>query len=126
MELAALIKAPDLMVNNYLKLAFLDSAKGNFNAAMRDMYQYSVLKDSVYNLNKSEQVAKLQAIYDAETKDKENQQLRAEKNFRDSQLKLQNQIIYAIGFGFFLTIIMAILLARQRRKIMSVNKILQE
>jgi signal transduction histidine kinase len=126
MEMAAIIKAPDLMVNSYLKMAYLDSAQGNYSAAMRDMYHYTILKDSVYNLSKSEQVAKLQAIYEAETKDRENRQLRAEKDRDQAQLQLQTQINVAIGLGLFLAITMAYLFARQRRKIFSVNKVLQE
>jgi tetratricopeptide (TPR) repeat protein len=125
-EMASIIKAPDLLVNNYLRQAKLDSAKGNYISALSGMYRYNSLKDSVYNLSKTEQVARLQALYESETKERENRQLRAEKEFKESQLRLQNQIIIAISIGLVLTIIMAWLLYTQRRKILSVNSILQE
>jgi hypothetical protein len=126
MEMASLIKAPDLLVNNYLKLSKLDSAKGNYGQALVNMYRYNSLKDSVYNLSKSEQIMRLQALYESETRDRENQQLRAEKEFKESQLTVQTQIIVGISIGLLLTLIMAWLLYKQRYKILSVNKILQE
>jgi tetratricopeptide (TPR) repeat protein len=125
-EMSYLIKAPDLLVNNYFRLSQLDSAKGEFKDALLNMYQYNLLRDSVYNLNKTEQIAKLSALYESETKERENEQLRNEKEFRESQLKLQKQIIVAISLGLLLTLLMAWLLFKQRHKILSVNKQLQE
>lgn len=126
MEMASLIKAQDLLVNNYLKLSRLDSAKGNYGQALANMYRYNTLKDSVYNQSKTEQIMRLQALYESETQDRENQQLRAESELRQSQVRLQYQIIIGISIGLILTLIMAWLLYKQRHKILSVNKILQE
>jgi signal transduction histidine kinase len=80
----------------------------------------------VYNLAKSEQIARLQVIYESENRERENRQLKIEQQFRESQLKQQRQIIWAISIGLLLTGIMAWLLYSQRHKVLSVNKILQE
>jgi signal transduction histidine kinase len=90
------------------------------------MYKHTVLKDSVYNLAKTEQIARLQTMFESETKERENQRLKSEQQFRESQLKLQRQVIYGISISLVLTDIMAWFLYRQRHKILSVNKILQE
>lgn len=126
MEMSSLIKVPDLLVNNYLKLSKLDSAKGNYSQALANLYRHTALKDSVYNLAKTEQIARLQMTFESENRERENAQLRSEQQFRESQLKLQRQIIYTISVGLLLTGIMAWFLYRQRHRILSVNKILQE
>jgi len=126
MEMSSLIKAPDLLVNNYLRLSKLDSARGNHNNALLNLYKYTTLKDSVYNLAKTEQIARLQMVFESEEKERENIQLKSEQLFRESQLNLQRQIIYAISTGLLLTGIMAWFLYRQRHKILTVNKILNE
>lgn len=125
-EMSSLIKVPDLMVSNYLKLSRLDSAKGNYDNALVNLYKHTTLKDSVYNLAKTEQIARLQMMFESEAQERENRQLKAEQSFKESQLKLQVQIIYAVSTGLLLTGIMAWFLYRQRYKILSVNKILQE
>ena len=126
LEMSSLIKAPDLLVNNYLRLSKLDSARGNHNKALVNLYKYTTLKDSVYNLAKSEQIARLQMAFESEEKERENNQLKSEQLFKESQLNLQRQIIYAISTGLLLTGIMAWFLYRQRHKILTVNKILNE
>lgn len=126
MEMSSLIKAPDLLVNNYLRLSKLDSARGNSSKALINLYKYTTLKDSVYNLAKTEQIARLQMMFESEEKERENNQLKSEQLFRESQLNLQRQIIYAISTGLLLTGVMAWFLYRQRYKILTVNKILHE
>lgn len=125
-DMARLIKVPDIQVKNYLKLSRLDSARGNYHQAFVNLFRYTSLKDSVYNLAKSDQIARLQLAFETETKERENRQLRSDQLFKESQLQLQRQIIFAISIGLFIAGIMAWLLYRQRHKTLSVNKILQE
>ncbi|MFZ2906799.1 MAG: tetratricopeptide repeat protein [Cyclobacteriaceae bacterium] len=125
-EMARLIKVPDIQVNNYLKLSRLDSARGHYLQAFVNLYRYTTLKDSVYNLAKSDQIARLQLAFETEAKEQENRQLRSDQHFKESQLQLQRQIIFAISIGLVIAGIMAWLLYRQRHKTLSVNKILQE
>jgi tetratricopeptide (TPR) repeat protein len=79
MEMSSLIKVPDLQVMNYLKLSKLDSARGNYHNALTAMYKHTVLKDSVYNLAKTEQIARLQTMFESEAKELENQRLKSEQ-----------------------------------------------
>jgi signal transduction histidine kinase len=114
------------MVENYLKYSRLDSARGKYGNALINLYRHQHLKDSLYNLAKTEQIARLQMIYESETRDRENRQLRTEQQLKESQLKLQQLIIYAISAGLIVTFVMAWFLYRQRHKILSVNKMLQD
>ncbi|MBX2956407.1 MAG: tetratricopeptide repeat protein [Cyclobacteriaceae bacterium] len=124
-EMAAFIKATDLMVVNYSKKAELDSARGDFVKALQNLYRYNTLKDSVYSLSKSEQIARLQMVYQTEVQEAENRQLRFEKNFRETRLRQQQQIIIFITIGLLLAGIMAWVLLVQRRRILTVNALLK-
>jgi tetratricopeptide (TPR) repeat protein len=117
MQLASNIKVPDLQINNYLRLSSLDSVRGNYKRALYYFMRHTALKDSVYNILKAEQIARLQTIYETEARDQENKQLRAEKALNDSKLGLQRTIIFVITAGLILAGILAWFLFRQRRKI---------
>jgi len=124
--MSSLINVSDLVVTSYLNFYKLDSARGHYKDALVHLYKYTTLKDSVYSLAKNEQIARLQMIYESEGKERENRQLKIEQEFRESQLNLQRQIIYAISIGLLLTGVMSWLLYKQRHRVLSVNKILQE
>ncbi len=118
MQLARTIKVPDLQVKNYERFARLDSARGNFSRALLYMSKHNALKDSVYNLLKAEQIARLQTIYETESREQENQQLRTERALKDSQLAVQRITLLAISAGLILAGIVAYVLYRQRKKIL--------
>jgi tetratricopeptide (TPR) repeat protein len=125
-SLASQIKVPDLQVNNYWGMFTLDSARSNYSQALRHLYRYTVLKDSVYNLLKTEQIARLQTIYETETRERENQQLRAERVLKDSQLKSQQLFLIGISISLVITGILAWMLFRQHRRILEVNRELKD
>jgi tetratricopeptide (TPR) repeat protein len=117
MQLATQIKVADLQVNNYLRISRLDSLRGNFRRALYFLSRHNMLKDSVYNLLKAEQIARLQTIYETETRDQENQQLRSEKELKESQLRAHKVTLVAITCGLVLAGILAWFLHLQRKKI---------
>ncbi|MBT1702734.1 tetratricopeptide repeat protein [Chryseosolibacter indicus] len=117
-ELADKIKVADLQVKNYLEFAHLDSARGNYENAFQHLSRHNKLKDSVYNLLKAEQVARLQTIYETETREEENRQLRTEREFKDAQLKSQRLSLVAISVCLGAVVVLALTLYRQRKKIL--------
>ena len=117
MTFSAQIKVADLQVNNYLRIAKLDSARGDYGRALYYLSRHNSLKDSVYNLLKVEQIARIQAIYETEARERENKQLRAEKELQESQLQGQKFVSIAIGACLVIVAIFAWMLNRQRRKI---------
>jgi tetratricopeptide (TPR) repeat protein len=118
MQLAQTIKVADLQVKNYLRFARLDSIRGNYNRAFYHLYRHNELKDSVYNLLKAEQIARLQTIYETESREQENKQLRTEKDLRESQLAFQKITLITISIGLLITGALAWMLYRQQRKIL--------
>lgn len=116
-NLAGRIKVADLQVRNFERFARLDSLRGNYSRAFFYLTKHNLLKDSVYNLLKAEQIARLQTIYETETREKENQELRTEKQLRDSQLALQRTTLIAISIVLLLAGVVSWILYRQRKKI---------
>ncbi len=125
-QLSAFIRVPDLMVTNYYRYARLDSARGNYKEALRYMYKYNQLKDSVFNLVKSEQMARLQLAYETENRERENQQLRAKNSINQAQIKFQRFVIASIAIGLLITISLSWILLRQRKRILKVNRMIRE
>lgn len=120
------IKAPDLRIDNYLEHFKIDSARGEYKQAIYYLSRYNALKDSVYNLLKAEQIARVQSIYENEFNERENQQLRVEKALKDEELRSKEGVLTVISIGLFIVGILAWILFRQHRQILKVNKKLQE
>lgn len=118
MRLASKIKVADLQVNNYQRMAKLDSARGNYSQAFMYLSRYNALKDSVYNLLKVEQIARIQTIYETEARERENKQLRAEKELQESQLQGQQRMLIAISVCLVVVGILAWLMNQQRKQIL--------
>jgi signal transduction histidine kinase len=98
-------------------MAKLDSARGNYSRAFLYLSRYNALKDSVYNLLKVEQIARIQTIYETEAHERENKQLRAEKELQESQLQGQQRMLIAISVCLIVVGILAWLMNQQRKQI---------
>ncbi|NBW38211.1 MAG: hypothetical protein EBR30_24960 [Cytophagia bacterium] len=120
------IKAKDLQARNYLYLFRLDSAQQRYDSAIHYLYQYNQLNDSLYRSSKSEQINRLQTIYETENRERENQELRTETILRTAEIKSQRIIILAIGIGLFVSSILVVIFFLQRKRILNVNKLLNE
>lgn len=121
-ELALTINVPDLKLKNYFLAYAIDSAQGNLANALQALRQYNLLKDSVYNLQKAEQISRLQTVYETEVRAREYKDLRYQQTLDNAQLKNQRIIIFVISLGLLLTSIMAIFLYRQQKQILLSNK----
>ncbi|HYG03730.1 MAG TPA: tetratricopeptide repeat protein [Chryseosolibacter sp.] len=116
--LASKIMVPDLQVKNYRRFALLDSMRGNNLRAYYYLNKHTLLKDSVYNLLKAEQIARLQTIYETEERANENQQLRTEKALRESQLAFQKISLVTVSIILIAAAVVSWILYRQRRRIL--------
>ncbi len=117
LKMTGQINVADLQVNTYLRLSSLYAQQGKLERALYFLTRHNSLKDSVYNLLKAEQIARLQTIYESDTREKENQQLRSERELRNSELRTQRITLIAISVSFLLAGIFAWFLYQQRRRI---------
>jgi len=120
------IQVPDLRITAYLEHFRIDSAMGHYDRALYYLTRHNALKDSVYSLLKSEQVERVQAIYETEMRERENRELRIEKELKDTQLAEQKNLVAAISVLLIVTAVFAVILFRQRKRILVVNANLKE
>jgi serine phosphatase RsbU (regulator of sigma subunit) len=67
--------------------------QGKYKEALLSIKQYQEVKDSIFNKDKTEQLARMQASYDNEKKEKENELLRKENDL--TKYKLETQTLFA-------------------------------
>ncbi|MBA4057175.1 MAG: hypothetical protein C0490_20850, partial [Marivirga sp.] len=121
-ELASRIDVPDLRITTYLEYSKLDSARGNYERALYYLTRHNTLKDSVYNLLKIEQIARVQAIYETEMHERENRELRIEKELKEAQLRSQKVLLIAGAVGLLVSGALVSMLIFQRRKTLKANE----
>ena len=125
-ELTGNIRALDLEARNYLSKFQLDSARGKFEQALHTLYRYNVLKDSLNTSSKSEQINRLQTIYETENRERENAALRAETEIRNAEIRSQRIVISVTAVGLVFSTLLLVLVFVQRQRILKVNKQLQD
>jgi tetratricopeptide (TPR) repeat protein len=116
------LNVPDLRITNYYEYFKVDSMAGNYRRALAYLSRHNALKDSVYNLLKAEQIARVQAIYEKERHERENQQLRTQTDLKEAELKSKEILIVAASVGLLITAFLAVILFRQRKEILRANE----
>jgi two-component sensor histidine kinase len=120
---------PDTRKGNHLLYRYsflfrLDTARGNYRAAIKDLTAFHAVNDSIYSANKSKQIEELKISYATEQKDKLLQLnkenillLTKQDDLQKTKLK-QGALIRNISFAGLglLIIIMALLYNRYRLK----------
>ncbi|GAB4423989.1 MAG: tetratricopeptide repeat protein [Bacteroidia bacterium] len=76
----------------FLYRAQNDSLLGDFAGALQHFQQYNLLKDSIFNEDKNEQIAKMQAMFERDQQEQENQLLHKDRNLKELQLRAQRQV----------------------------------
>jgi signal transduction histidine kinase len=102
----------------YKELADLNAEEGNYKKSNEYLNALILIKDSIYNEQRSEQINRLEAQYQLKEKDIQINQQETELGLKDSQLEKQR--ILNIGIGIisvlFLIIVILVWLNLGRRK----------
>jgi len=101
------------LADNHEALAVANDSLHNYEAAYRHQKQYTLLRDSLFNIEKAEQLSILQSSIDSELKDTELRRLRSEElRMREAQemeqanQSLFNSIVFIVLGGVLLLGIM--------------------
>jgi len=107
-----------LYMDVYSCLTNLYKETGNYQKALEAHMAYSNFKDSEFSENTNQQLAKLQAIYETDQKEKEIQLKNAELNQKDLKYKKQRIILYSLfgGMALFLALIFQVYQNLKRKK----------
>lgn len=124
--LAETVKANDLQVKNYERQSGILQAAGDYQSSIGYLLKRNKLRDSLYDVNRSQQIARLQVAFETDARLIENEQLKAARALQDARLRAQSFMIVAISGGLMIAGLLAIVFFRQRKKIIAVNALLRE
>jgi serine phosphatase RsbU (regulator of sigma subunit) len=120
------IAAHDLVADAYLGLTNWFKAQSDFEQAFAYHQKYTNLKDSLFNSQKSRQVAEMQVLYETEKKDLENQTLKNEKARQKAVINQQRIITLLVVVALVVSMVLAYNLFRQRQQKQKVNELLKQ
>ena len=111
-KMAEALQYVELQSNNYSELASIAQRKGRYQEAYEYFLKRSYLRDSLYAMEKTKQIAELNTKYESAKKEQQIQQ-------QDSRIRMQNFLFIGIGGLILLT---GLLIYSQYRR----NKLRQE
>ncbi len=104
------LRTPERLVNAYGQLSESYKALGRYDSALYYNVRYNALSDSLANLDKTKQIADMQAKYESVKKESEIQSLNVEKAQLVGIRNAKNGQILLLGAGLVATFILAGLL----------------
>ena len=103
----------------YQYLSLISESEGKYRDALAFYKLWAEIRDSIYNEESGEKLAKLQILYDISQKERENEILRQSSEIQNLQLsksRYQRIILIAVAISFFVLIIFLILLYQSKHK----------
>ena len=103
----------------YQYLSLISESEGRYRDALVFYKQWSDIRDSIYNEESGEKLAKLQIIYDISQKEKENEILKQGSEIQKLQIsknRYQTIILFAIAITLFVLFIFLVLLYQSKHK----------
>jgi len=94
LDIATKINSRPEVMDARKALADVYQAEGNYAKALEQFREYDIIKDSLFQEEKTKQIAELQTRYETEKKESEIRFLRQESDLKDSQLE-RNQALVA-------------------------------
>lgn len=93
-----------------LLLAKYHNQTGNNSKAFSTMINYNALKDSLHNESRMEKIVELQANFESEKKEKENELLRIKNQFTQEKLEKEEMRSYYLYLLFVLALLVILLI----------------
>lgn len=126
LEIAQKMGQTKVVKENYQRLAQIYAGLNQYQKAFDFQTKYQNLNDSIFNTESDARFAEMEAKYETEKKEKENQLLKAKNDQAQTQLALQNTKLYASTTGGVLVLLIAGLLQRSRQQQRKLNQKLEE
>ncbi|RLD77767.1 MAG: hypothetical protein DRJ10_11380 [Bacteroidetes bacterium] len=111
-------KSKHLLMNAYRQSSLTYEQLGMQSKAYQSLKQYSSYKDSIFDEESSDQLIKMQTIFETKKKEKENEILKRDKIINEKEIQKKTLINYAFlaGILFFIFLTGFIFLSRQKLK----------
>ncbi|OJJ23101.1 hypothetical protein BKI52_01760 [marine bacterium AO1-C] len=111
-DLAQKTGSRNVLKNNFLFQARLDSTQGKHLEALTYYQKYTMLKDSIFNQTKSAQIAQMKARFETEQKEKEILKLEKQQQAQENTIHRQNLIIIIAGLSLLLALFLVFVIYR--------------
>lgn len=108
------------------QLAMTYDSLSRYEEAYRALQQYNFWRDSVYNEEKTKELAQLQTNFEVAQRDKQNELLRKESALQESQIERQYTLILAALVAIGLMTALAFMQYRSRKKQKLANQSLSQ
>jgi serine phosphatase RsbU (regulator of sigma subunit)/tetratricopeptide (TPR) repeat protein len=122
LEVAKELNATHSLLIAYNGIALIYKEKGEYKKALDNFIIYEAWKDSVYDLNKENAIAEMQAKYDFEKEERENKLLKQEASIaqleienKEKQLENSKVIMFSVGAVGGLLLLLAFTLYKQNK-----------
>lgn len=125
-NLSSDINAKDLLLTSYLGLSNYHKEVKEYKKALDYHLQYAQLKDSLFNDEKSKQIAEMQTKYETEKTEQENILLKEKELFNNEKIKRQRVITISVSSFSILLLVLFLFLFRSRKVIQRKNILLTE
>jgi signal transduction histidine kinase len=123
--------AYDLSKSNDFKLVYRDAsrilsdiyaAQGNYRRSYRYLKEYKNMADTIMNVEKSEQLAKIQTLYELDIKEQENRLLRQENLKAKKSLQTRTLVLFLIATLVIVLAVLLYMLNKLNNKQLELNK----
>lgn len=108
------ISAQEEVRNANLTLSEIYEIKGDFPNAYKHHKTFTEIKDTLFEIEKTERIAELNTRYETEKKEKENIQLKSENEIQTLTISKKQSQLIGLGLGTLLLLLIGALLFNRR------------
>lgn len=108
------IEAQEEVRNAHQTLSEIYEVKGDFPNAYKHHKTFTEIKDTLFEIEKTERIAELNTRYETEKTEKENLQLKSENEIQTLAISKKQSQLIGLGLGTFLLLLIGALLFNRR------------
>lgn len=126
LSIADEIGLQDAKLESYQRFYELYERKDDFQTSLSYFKKYSLLKDSLFNQNKTQQLANIEESYEIEKRERENELLRQQQATQDEVIKRQTLQVRVLIGGVVTILLFAIYYYRINQQRIKTNELLSQ
>lgn len=126
LEISTELQFKDMMATNYLSLASIYYAKGDYKTAYEYYSKYHATYEQLNGEESRKRIDELNASLENERKQRKIDQLSSESAIREAALEQERTKGWLLAIGFVAVLIVAIVIWRNMRRTRKVNVLLEE
>lgn len=110
-----------LQKSNYGLLSNIYAQKNNYKKAYEYNHKFTVLKDSIFNIETQKQLDDIRTLYETDKKEQENKLLKEQARANEQTMKRRNTAIVGVTGIAIIAIILIVVILKSRTKLKQKN-----